>query len=314
MTQASTETNSFYQETVAQARTTNTDENRQARSSKRDTLQTRVTNFYNSFMTNWREQVTKAAEKGLGKTNIFTYKTSTDEGKNASFLMHGPRNIGLKFFTNQGIIPVFQRIRNEVECQGFRVYHWYTGKRQNVIELTWLDSSRFAAHENPNTLMHYNKNIDYSSLQSNTDSGLSNSRYTQFFVDTVLTTQRFRNERRSQITERQSGLETEVAELFNLITAGWKDKVSTAASEGRSYANLFQYDGNSENGKRYSFLLRGPRNLSQRFFYQRGVTPLVSRLETFFGGEGFVVAHKYFGRPRKDEEKALGNVIELRWM
>ena len=75
MTQSSAETNSFYQETVAQARTTNTDENKQARSSKRDTLQTRVTNFYNSFMTNWKEQVTKAAEKGLGKTNIFTYKT-----------------------------------------------------------------------------------------------------------------------------------------------------------------------------------------------------------------------------------------------
>ena len=308
------ETNNFYQETVAQARKTNTDERGSARSGKRDTLQKRVTDFYNSFMNNWQSQVTSAAEKGLGKTNILVYNSSNDEGKNASFLMNGPRNIGLKFFTNQGIIPLFQRVRNEVESQGFRVYHWYAGKQRNVIEVTWLDSSRFASHENPNSLMHYNRNIDYSNLLGERPEEFRNARYTEFFINTVLTTQRFRTERRTQITERQSDLETEVSQLFTTITENWRERVSSAAAEGRNYVNLFQYDGNTDGGKRYSFVLRGPRNLGQRFFYQRGVTPLVSRLETFFGSEGFVVAHKYFGRPRKNEETALGNVIELRWM
>jgi len=265
-------------------------------------------------MGNWQTLVSSAAEKGLGKTNILIYNSSNDEGKNASFLMNGPRNIGLKFFTNQGIIPLFQRVRNEVESHGFRVYHWYAGKQQNVIEVTWLDSSKFASHENPNALMHYNRSIDYANLLGNRPSEFKNARYTEFFVNSVLSTQKFRSERRSQITEKQSDLEGEVSQLFTTITENWQGKASNAAAAGRNFVNLFQYDGNTDNGKRFSFILRGPRNLGQRFFYQRGVTPLVSRLETFFGAEGFVVAHKYFGRPRRDEETALGNVIELRWM
>ena len=284
----------------------NNEEN--SRSASRASLKEEVDKLSNSILKDWRSSVSKAASNGAGKLNLLTYDTSQQGGRRTSFLMCGPRQIGLKFFTNQGVVPVYQQIINEIETHGFKVYHWYPGKNRNILEVVWLNPSSHRPYDFTNIIEASNSNPDYF------DNKFDNM-YSNFLLQTIRTTLNYRTEKISKSvlsSEEQTSLSNEVDEFYNKIVSGWDQKVRDAHKEGYTYVNLATYDGASDEGKRYSYLVNGPRNLRYKFYYRNGIEPLMVRLREYFEPH-FSVSHKYFSR--QDENGApIGNVIELRWI
>ena len=297
----------FYQTNLAH--TGNVEEN-DAKLKRRLSLLNETNELTNTVLNTWESTVTESAKKGVGKVNILVYDTSTTAGKRTSFLMRGPRNVGLSFFTKQGIVPVFQRIVNAIESRGFRVYHWYPGKSKNVVEVVWLNPSGSKPYDFVNQI-----EASYEDSNTNYFSEELDKFYDTFLLSTIRETFNARNNKiqRSVLeNEERSNLSTEINTLLGKITENWQAQVTEAKGNSKNFVNLFRYDGNSEEGKRYSYLINGPRNLRYRFFYRNGIKSLMVSLREQFEPH-FSVSHKYFSKPDADGN-VLGNVIELRWV
>ena len=297
----------FYQTNLAHS--SNVDEN-DGKLKRRLALLNETNELTNTVLNTWESVVTESAKKGVGKVNILVYDTSTVPGKRTSFLMRGPRNVGLSFFTKQGIVPVFQRIVNAIESRGFRVYHWYPGKSKNVVEVVWLNPSGSKPYDFVNQI-----EASYEDSNTNYFSKELDKFYNSFLLSTIRETFNARNNKiqRSVLENAErTSLGTEIENMFGQITGGWQNKVTEAKANGRNFVNLFRYDGNSDEGKRYSYIVNGPRNLRYRFFYRNGIKPLMIRLRELFEPH-FSVSHKYFSKPDADGN-VIGNVIELRWV
>ena len=78
------------------------------------------------------------------------------------------------------------------------------------------------------------------------------------------------------------------------------------------FVNIFRYDGETDYGKRCSFLLKGNKSEKNSLFTKQNIIPLITLLEKYFTKRNLIVSLKYFGNSYNNEP-ILGNVIELRW-
>ncbi|RYF08832.1 MAG: hypothetical protein EOO40_07675 [Deltaproteobacteria bacterium] len=96
-------------------------------------------------------------------------------------------------------------------------------------------------------------------------------------------------------------------QLAETVTAGYVEKVRTAAAEGQRSAELFDFDGGDKmEGTDHSllFLTKGPRRQGQDFFLRLGLLPFMTRV--------WLIVRPFEPEMTYDPE-ANENVVSVRW-
>lgn len=289
------------------------------------------------ILKDWKRRVEYESTKGRKYIILYRYKnrynkndyTDNEEYKNLQknsqkiyFYLNGSKEMGLNIFKKYGVVPLINVLENEIEQYGLSLYY-IQNKYFDEIYVCWSDIPKIVKEK-----ININKPIipniysleeqqlnNYKYILFNNDSNYSNNsndsnNKTFIFLDKLI--KNVENYDTKFNKTKNVNLLNYQKDLFFKVIKDYEEKIENAKQNNKYFVNIFRYDGETEYGKRCSFLLKGNKNEKNNLFNKQNIIPLINLLEKYFTQRNLTVSLKYFGNSYNNEP-CLGNVIELRW-
>jgi len=284
------------------------------------------------ILKDWKRRVEYESTKGRKYITLYKYKNrynkndyvDSDEFKNLQknsqkiyFYLNGSKEMGLNIFKKYGVVPLINVLENEIEQYGLSLYY-IQNKYFDEIYVCWSDVPKIVKEKNninkpiiPNIYSLEEQQLNnYNNILFNTDNTNEQESTNFIFLDKLITNvenyeDKFNKTKNVNLLNYQK-------DLFFKIIEDYEEKIENAKQNNKYFVNIFRYDGETEYGKRCSFLLKGKKSEKNNLFNKQNIIPLINLLEKYFTQRNLTVSLKYFGNSYNNEP-CLGNVIELRW-
>ena len=284
------------------------------------------------ILKDWKNRALYESSKGRKYMILYKYKNrynkndfvDNEEYKNLQknvqkmyFYLNGSKEHGLNIFKKYGVVPLLNVLENEVESYGLNLYY-VQNKYFDEIYVCWCDVPKIVK-EKLNITKPIIPNIysldtqqlnNYSNILFNADNTNETENSCFMFLDNLIKNVQNYDEKYNK--NKNVNLLNYQKELFFKIIDNYEEKVENAKQNNKYFVNIFRYDGETDYGKRCSFLLKGNKSEKNSLFTKQNIIPLITLLEKYFTKRNLIVSLKYFGNSYNNEP-ILGNVIELRW-